>query len=148
MQLEFIALRHQLAVYKQSGSRPTLRPSDRLFWVWLSRLWSGWQQVLTFVQPRTVIAWQKKRFRDHWRRLSQRGTPGRPAIAKEVRELIQDMVAIESDLGLASHCRGTAEAWHRCRQIDGGEVSAKGPQAVLANLEGVPEQPCPALGCL
>src|SRR5215471_18018226 len=91
MQLEFIALRHQLAVYKQSGTRPMLRPSDRLFWVGLSRLWSGWQQVLTFVQPRTVIAWQQKRFRDHWRRLSQRGKPGRPAIATEVRELIQDM---------------------------------------------------------
>jgi transposase InsO family protein len=54
-------------------------------------LWSGWQQALAFVQPRTVIAWQKKRFRDHWRRLSQRGTPGRPAIAQEVRVLIQDM---------------------------------------------------------
>ena len=68
-----------------------LRPSDRLFWVWLSRLWSGWQQVLTFVQPRTVIAWQQKRFRDHWRRLSRSGKPGRPAIATEVHELIQDM---------------------------------------------------------
>jgi putative transposase len=38
-----------------------------------------------------VIAWQKKRFRDYWRHLSQSGTPGRPAIAKEVRDLIQDM---------------------------------------------------------
>jgi transposase InsO family protein len=35
-----------------------------------------------------VIAWQRKRFRDHWRRLSQQGNPGRPAIAKEVRDLI------------------------------------------------------------
>jgi putative transposase len=43
------------------------------------------------VQPRTVMAWQKKRFRDYWRQLSQSGKPGRPAIAKEVRELIQDM---------------------------------------------------------
>jgi transposase InsO family protein len=50
-----------------------------------------WQQALAFVQPRTVIAWQKKRFRDHWRRLSQSGKLGRPAISKEVRELIQDM---------------------------------------------------------
>jgi len=38
-----------------------------------------------------VIAWQRQRFRGHWRRLSQRGTPGRPAIAKEVRTLIRDM---------------------------------------------------------
>jgi putative transposase len=38
-----------------------------------------------------VIAWQQQRFRDHWRSLSQRGKPGRPAIAKEVRKLIRDM---------------------------------------------------------
>ena len=91
MQMELIALRHQVAVYKQSISRPKLRPTDRLLWVWLSRLWSGWQQALAFVQPCTVIAWQRKRFRDHWRRLSQSGNPGRPTIAKEVQELIQDM---------------------------------------------------------
>ena len=34
----------------------------------------GWHDALAFVQPRTVIAWQRRRFRDHWRRLSQRGT--------------------------------------------------------------------------
>jgi transposase InsO family protein len=89
--LENLALRHQLAVYKQTVHRPRLRPTDRLFWAWLSRLWSGWQAVLAFVQPRTVIAWQRQRFRDHWRQLSQQSTPGRPAVAKEVRELIQAM---------------------------------------------------------
>jgi len=91
VQIELIALRHQVAVYKQSISRPKLRPTDRLLWVWLSRLWPGWQEVLAFVQPRTVIAWQKKRFRNYWRQLSQSGRPGRPAIGKEVRRLIQDM---------------------------------------------------------
>ena len=35
--LENLALRHQLTVYKRTVSRPTLRPSDRLFWVALSR---------------------------------------------------------------------------------------------------------------
>src|SRR5207247_936148 len=30
-------------------------------------------------------------FRDHWRRLSQQGTPGRPALIKEVRDLIRAM---------------------------------------------------------
>jgi putative transposase len=42
-------------------------------------------------QPRTVIAWQRRRFHEHWRRLSQRGTPGRPVLAKEVRDLIREM---------------------------------------------------------
>jgi hypothetical protein len=91
MQMELIALRHQLAVYKESVPRPKLQPADRLLWVWLSRLWSGWQQALEFVQPRTVIVWQNKRFRDYWRRLSQTGKPGRPAISKDVIDLIQDM---------------------------------------------------------
>jgi putative transposase len=91
LRLENLALRHQLAVYKQRGPRPRLRPSDRVFWAWLARLWSGWQAALAFVQPRTVIAWQRKRFRDHWRRLSQQGTPGRPTIIKEVRDLIRAM---------------------------------------------------------
>jgi putative transposase len=89
--LENLALRHQLAVYQQTAHRPRLHPTDRLFWAWLSRLWSGWQAVLAFVQPRTVIAWQQQRVRDHWRRVSQQAKPGRPAVAKEVRELIQAM---------------------------------------------------------
>jgi putative transposase len=91
LSLEHLALRHQLAVYKQTVARPRLTPPDRLLWAWLSRLWPRWHEVLAFVQPRTVIAWQRKRFRDHWRRLSQRGAPGRPALAKEVRELIRAM---------------------------------------------------------
>jgi putative transposase len=91
LQLEIVALRHQVAGYQRSGARPRLRATDRLFWVWLSRLWSGWQHALAFVQPRTVIAWQRQRFRDHWRRLSQRGKPGRPAVSTEVRKLIRDM---------------------------------------------------------
>jgi putative transposase len=91
LRLENMALRHQLAVYQRTVKRPKLRPADRLFWAWLSRLWPGWQQALAFVQPRTVIAWQKQRFRNNWRRLSQSRKPGRPAISKDVCELIQDM---------------------------------------------------------
>ena len=91
LHLRILALQHQVSVYKQTVPRPRLRPTDRLFWAWLSRLWPGWQSALAFVQPRTVIAWQRKRFHDHWRYLSQQGTPGRPAIAKEVRDLIRAM---------------------------------------------------------
>ena len=91
IQIELLALHHQIAVYKQNIKRPTLRPSDRLFWAWLWRWWPNWKMVLEFVQARTVMAWQKKRFRDYWRRLSQRSKPGRPGTSKEVIELIQDM---------------------------------------------------------
>src|SRR5919108_5916989 len=89
LHLEHLALRHQLAVYQRSLSRPRLRATDRLCWAWLSRLWSGWQSALAFVQPRTVIAWQRQCFRDHWRRLSQQGPSGRPALAQDVQDLIR-----------------------------------------------------------
>jgi putative transposase len=91
LHLEHLALWHQLAVYQHTVHRPRLHSTDRLFWAWLSRLWPGWEGALTFVQPRTVITWQQQRFRDHWRRLSQHGKPGRPAVAKEVRQLVRDM---------------------------------------------------------
>lgn len=83
LHLEHLALWHQLAVYQRSMPRPRLCATDRLFWAWLSRLWSGWQNALALIQPRTVIAWQCQRFRDYWRQLSQQGTPGRPTIAKK-----------------------------------------------------------------
>ncbi len=89
LQLEIVALRHQLTIYQRTISRPRIQPADRLFWSWLSRWWSGWRSALAFVQPGTVIAWQRKRFRVHWAKLSQRGRPGRPTISKEIRELIR-----------------------------------------------------------
>jgi putative transposase len=91
MQLEILALRHQVAVYQRSVPRPRVQTADRLLWAWLARVWSGWQDALAFVQPRTIIAWQRTRFRDHWRRLSQGGTPGRPAVAKDIQDLIRRM---------------------------------------------------------
>jgi hypothetical protein len=50
-----------------------------------------WHATPAVVRPRPVIAWPRQRFRDHWRRLSQQGKPGRPAVAKEVRTLIRAM---------------------------------------------------------
>lgn len=84
-------LRHQLAVYKRSVKRPRLKPADRVLWSWIARIWPRWRQALVIVQPRTVIAWQRRRFRDHWTRLSRSGKPGRPVMAKEVRALIRRM---------------------------------------------------------
>ena len=63
--LENLALRHQLVVYQQTIPHPRVRPSDRLFWTCLSRLWAGWQEALAFVQPGTILAWQRQRFRNH-----------------------------------------------------------------------------------
>ncbi|HEX7551790.1 MAG TPA: helix-turn-helix domain-containing protein [Candidatus Methylomirabilis sp.] len=92
LQLEILALQHQLAVYHRSIRRPQVHPSDRILWSWLARQWTRWREALVFVQPATVLVWQRTRFRDHWARLSRR-EPGRPAIPKEVRALIREISA-------------------------------------------------------
>ena len=63
--LENLALRHQLAVYKRTVPRPRLRRTDRLLWVWLARVWTGWRAALVIVAPDTVVRWQRRRFRAH-----------------------------------------------------------------------------------
>jgi hypothetical protein len=91
LQLEIVALRHQLAVYQKTTKRPQIGSGDRIFWSWLSRRWTGWRKALVFVQTGTVIAWQRKRFRDHWANLSKHGKPGRPQVPIEIRALIRKM---------------------------------------------------------
>jgi putative transposase len=89
LRVENVALRHQLAIYQRTVKRPSIRPEDRILWSWLSRRWARWREALIFVQPETVLAWQRKRFRDHWARMSRAGKPGRPLISEEIRELIR-----------------------------------------------------------
>src|SRR3989441_5018082 len=91
--LENLALRQQLAVYKRMARRPKLRRSDRLFWVWLARVWVGWRQSLVIVTPDTVLRWHRRRFREHWTRLSGRPTGGRPPVNAEIKVLVRRMAA-------------------------------------------------------
>jgi hypothetical protein len=56
LQLENIALRHQIGVLHRSAKkRPQLHTPDRLLWVWLSRVWADWRSALVIVKPETVI---------------------------------------------------------------------------------------------
>ena len=91
LHLENLALRQQLAALDRKGARPSLRMADRLFWVVLSRLWSGWREILVIVKPETVIGWHRKGFRRFWTRKSRRGKPGRPPVSSEFRGLIRRM---------------------------------------------------------
>ncbi|MCP4194349.1 MAG: transposase family protein, partial [Planctomycetaceae bacterium] len=91
LQAENAALRNQLSLYRKSGQRPRIKPADRLLWCFIAKFWADWRTTLYFVQPRTVITWQKKRFRDYWRALSQSAKPGRPQISRELRKLIERM---------------------------------------------------------
>ncbi len=56
LQLEVVALRHQLAVYQRTSRRPRISPADRVLWSCLARVWAGWREHLFFVKPDTVTA--------------------------------------------------------------------------------------------
>ncbi len=92
LQLEILALRHQIGVLQRAApKRPKLKSVDRLFWACLSRVWSDWRSTLVLVKPGTVIAWHRKGFRLFWTWKSRRGQLGRPPVSREIRELIRAM---------------------------------------------------------
>ena len=54
LQLEVIALRHQLQVLQRSRPRRLrIGKADRWLWAWLSVAWSGWRTALVIVKPET-----------------------------------------------------------------------------------------------
>jgi putative transposase len=83
-----LALRQQLATFALNGPKPRITSVDRTFWVFLSRIWSGWKETLVIVQPDTVVRWHRQGFRLYWRAISKRG-PGRPPIPTELQALIR-----------------------------------------------------------
>jgi putative transposase len=92
LQLEIIALRHQINVLRRSKrGRVDLSSADRLFWTWLRRLWPGWRSALVIVKPETVVRWHRKGFRLFWTWKSRHAEPGRPELARQTRELIRRM---------------------------------------------------------
>ena len=91
LQLENLALRHQLGVLQRSVKRPKLTAPDRYLWACLSRAWADWRSFLVIVKPETVIAWHRKGFPLFWTWKVRRGEPGRPAAAKHAWELIRKL---------------------------------------------------------
>src|SRR5258708_13370320 len=52
---ENLALRQQLAVYHRTRPKPTVRSSDRLFWVGLRLAWPDCKSALGIVRPPPAI---------------------------------------------------------------------------------------------
>jgi hypothetical protein len=91
LQLEFLALRHQITVLQRKTPKPRLKSADRHLWVWLSRFWSRWRSALVIVKPDTVIDWHRRGFRWYWTWKVRHGKAGRPSVPKETRELIRTL---------------------------------------------------------
>src|SRR3954451_5668442 len=91
LQLEVLALRHQIGVLQRSVKRPKLSPADRLLWLWLTTVWHEWKSAAIIVKPSTVIGWHRKGFRLFWTWKIRHGKPGRPALPEALRQLIRTM---------------------------------------------------------
>ena len=100
LMLENLALRQQLLVLKRRHPKPRLGLLDKLFWVGLRQLWTGWKRCLYLVAPDTVPRWHRAGFRLYWAMLCKvHRRAGGPKIPREVRDLIFQMVAENATWG-------------------------------------------------
>jgi len=72
--------------------RIRLSNGDRLFFVWLYRLFPAVTRALLIIRPDTLVRWHRAGFRYYWRWKSRRRI-GRPKIEYELRALIRRMNA-------------------------------------------------------
>jgi transposase InsO family protein len=77
-------------VWKVRRLRPRLTTLDGIFWALLARRWTRWRSSLQVVRPETVVRWHRQGFSRYWAWKSRRGR-GRPAIGRELRDLIRHM---------------------------------------------------------
>src|SRR5881396_1318321 len=136
--VENLALRQQLAVYKRTTARPKLRTTDRLFWIWLARVWAGWRQPLVIVTADTVLRWQRRRFREYWSKLSGRSTGGRPAVHAEISG--------QSALGRSTNPWRVAQARPGRGRAHRLAITPEATLPAVADLANVSGQSCPRLG--
>jgi hypothetical protein len=91
LEAENAALRHQLIVLRRKvPSRVRLTNNDRWFFIQLYRWFPSILQLVTVVQPETLVRWHRAGFRLYWRwKSGLRG--GRLQIETDLRALIRQM---------------------------------------------------------
>jgi transposase InsO family protein len=105
LEAENAVLRHQLIVLRRRlRGRARLTNNDRWFFIRLYRWFASILQVLTIVQPETLVRWHRAGFRCYWRWKS-RPLGGRPQIDTELRVLIRRM-SVENRLWGAPRIHG------------------------------------------
>ena len=105
LEAENAALRQQLVLLQRKvKGRGAISNGDRLFFVQLYRWFPSILEVLTIIQPETLVRWHRAGFRRYWRWRSRR-RGGRPQIQMELRALIRQM-SVENWLWGAPRIRG------------------------------------------
>ena len=123
----------QIAAFQRKRKRPLLTTLDRLFWVSLRSVWPDWRHALLYVQPDTVVRWQRERFRKFWATLSKRQPRrGRPGTAAELRRLVEQM-AVANPLWRAPRIHGELK-------MLGIAISERTVSRILRRLRRPPNQ--------
>jgi transposase InsO family protein len=93
LEAENAALRQQIIVLRRKlRGRVKLSNGDRLFFVWLYRLFPSISRAMLIIRADTLVRWHRAGFRTYWRWKS-RSRLGRPRIDRELRALIRRMNA-------------------------------------------------------
>src|SRR5450755_1575201 len=105
LEAENAVLRQQLVVLRRKvQGRVRLTNNDRWFLIQLYRWFPSILQVLTIVQPETLVRWHRAGFRCYWRWKSH-SWGGRPQIETDLRALIRRM-SMENPLWGAPRIHG------------------------------------------
>ncbi len=132
LEAENAALRHQLIVLRRKvPGRVQLTSNDRWFFIQLYRWFPSILQVLTIVQPETLVRWHRAGFRYYWRWKS-RPRGGRPQIETDLRALIRRM-SIDNPLWGAPRIHGELLKL-------GFEVAQSSVAKYMAKRRGSPSQ--------
>ncbi len=142
LEAENAALRHQLVILRRKV-RGQVKPTnnDRCFLVQLYRWFPSILQVVTIIQPETIVRWHRAGFRFYWRWKS-RPRGGRPQIEADLRALIRRM-NIEIPLWGAPRIHGgllklgfeiAQSSVHKYMVKRHGPMNNNGPTLILAGM--------------
>ena len=68
---------YRLRIQQKKAPKPRFTTSFRILWVFLSKVWKGWEEYVYLIQPATMWRWHSAGFRLYWRWKSRK--PGRPS---------------------------------------------------------------------
>ena len=137
MQVEIVALRHQLAVYQRRVRRPHLCPADRILWAWLSRHWATCFGLRAACDRHRLATETLTRSLDAHEPSREAGqTTGKRGDTRAHPYGLQ----WQSAVGYATHRWRAGKARYQSGEVDGGQVSCAIGEGAFTDVGGVLEE--------
>jgi putative transposase len=146
--VELLVLRHEVALLRRQVTRPALQPADRVLLAALSRRLPRARWAAYFVTPATLLRWHRELVARKW--TYSRHTLGRPALRREIRDLVLRMAAenptwghrrIQGELVGLGHTVAASTVWRILRRagVDPAprRAEATWPQVLRAHASAI-----------